>query len=33
MKLKSSFITQTIDDTQFLVPLGNEKFHGIVRNN
>ena len=33
MKLKSSFVTQTIDDTQFLVPLGNEKFHGIVRSN
>lgn len=33
MKLKSSFVTQMIDDTQFLVPLGSEKFHGIVRNN
>ena len=33
MKLKSSFVTQTIEDTQFLVPLGSEKFHGIVRNN
>ena len=33
MKLKSSFITQMIDDTQFLVPLGNEAFRGIVRNN
>lgn len=33
MKLKNSFVTQMIDDTQFLVPLGSEKFHGIVRNN
>ncbi len=33
MKLKSSFVTQMIDDTQFRVPLGSEQFHGIVRNN
>ena len=33
MKLKSSFITQVIDDTQFLVPLGAESFRGIVRSN
>ena len=33
MKLKSSFVTQKIDDTQFLVPLGNEAFRGIVRSN
>ncbi len=33
MKLKSSFITQDIDDTQFLVPLGGEAFQGIVRSN
>ena len=33
MKLKSDFITQVIDDTQFLVPLGKESFHGIVRSN
>lgn len=33
MKLKSDFITQVIDDTQFLVPLGRESFHGIVRSN
>ena len=33
MKLKSDFITQDIDDTQFLVPLGAEAFQGIVRNN
>ena len=33
MKLKSEFITQTIEDTQFLVPLGGEAFRGIVRSN
>ena len=33
MKLKSSFVTQKIDDTQFLVPLGNESFRGIVKSN
>ena len=33
MKLKSDFITQTIDDTQFLVPVGAEAFNGIVRSN
>ena len=33
MKLKSTFITQDIDDTQFLVPLGAEAFQGIVRSN
>ena len=33
MKLKSSFLTQVIDDTQFLVPMGGEAFSGIVRNN
>lgn len=33
MKLNPNFITQEIDDTQFLVPLGSEKFHGIVKNN
>ncbi len=33
MKLKSDFITQTIDDTQFLVPVGAESFQGIVRSN
>lgn len=33
MKLKSDFITQVIDDTQFLVPLGGETFQGIVRSN
>ena len=33
MKLKKEFVTQTIDDTQFLVPVGAEAFHGIVRSN
>ena len=33
MKLKSDFITQTIEDTQFLVPIGAESFQGIVRSN
>ena len=33
MKLKSYFITQTIEKTQFLVPLGGESFQGIVRSN
>ena len=33
MKLKENFITQDIDDTQFLVPVGAEAFNGIVRNN
>ena len=33
MKLKSDFITQTIEKTQFLVPLGGESFQGIVRSN
>lgn len=33
MKLKSNFITQTIDDVQFLVPVGGEAFSGIIRSN
>ena len=33
MKLKTDFITQDIDDTQFLVPIGAEAFSGIVRSN
>lgn len=33
MRLKDSFITQDIDDTQFLVPVGAEEFNGIVRSN
>lgn len=33
MRLKSDFITQDIDDTQFMVPVGGESFKGIVRSN
>lgn len=33
MKLKADFITQDIDGTQFLVPVGGEAFRGIVRSN
>ena len=33
MKLKTDFITQDIEDTQFLVPIGAESFQGIVRSN
>ena len=33
MKLKSDFITQTIDGTQFLVSIGAESFQGIARSN
>ncbi len=33
MKLKGEFITQDIDDSQFLVPVGAEAFSGIVRSN
>lgn len=33
MKLKKDFVTQVIDGTQFLVPLGGEAFRGVVRSN
>jgi hypothetical protein len=33
MKLKSNFLTQTIDDTVFLVPVGNGAFNGMIRGN
>lgn len=33
MKLKNDFITQVVDDTQFLVSVGAESFNGIVRSN
>ena len=33
MKLREDFLTQNIDDTQFLVPVGAEAFHGVVRSN
>ena len=33
MKLKPNFIIQEIDDAQFLVPVGEGAFSGVVRNN
>ena len=33
MRLKDDLVTQDIDGTQFLVPVGAEAFHGIVRSN
>ena len=33
MKLKETFITQNIEDTQFLIPVGAEEFRGIARSN
>ena len=33
MKLKPDFITQYIEDTQFLVSVSRDSFNGIVRNN
>jgi hypothetical protein len=33
MKLRPDFITQDIDNTQFLVAVGAEAFSGIVRSN
>ena len=33
MKLNPSFITQTIEETQFLVPIGQTSFHGLVKSN
>ena len=33
MKLKDSFITQNIEDTQFLVSVGDQSFNGVVRSN
>ena len=33
MKLQEGFITQDVDDTQFLVAVGREAFSGIVRSN
>ncbi|MBR0134842.1 MAG: PqqD family protein [Clostridia bacterium] len=33
MKLNPNFITQVIDDVQFLIPIGGEAFSGIVRSN
>ena len=33
MKLKDSFVTQQIDDTQFLISVGGEDFGGMIRSN
>ncbi|MBQ4307231.1 MAG: PqqD family protein [Lachnospiraceae bacterium] len=33
MKLKDSFMTQDVDGTQFLIPLGEGEFSGIARSN
>lgn len=33
MKLKDNFITQDIEDTQFMVAVGETSFNGIVRSN
>ena len=33
MKLKEDFVTQVVDNTQFLGPVGAEAFQGIVRSN
>ncbi|MBP1587381.1 MAG: PqqD family protein [Clostridia bacterium] len=33
MKLRDQFITQDLDDIQYLIPVGGEAFSGIVRSN
>lgn len=33
MRLKQNFLTQDVDDVQFLVPVGAETFYGLVRSN
>ena len=33
MKLNPDFVTQTIEDSQFLVAVGLDSFNGIVRSN
>ncbi len=33
MKLKNNFVTQDIMDEQFLIALGEEPFHGMLRSN
>ncbi len=33
MKLKEGFVTQDIEDTQFLVPLSTDAFSGYLRSN
>lgn len=33
MRLKNDFIIQVIDGVQYLVPVGEEQFSGMLRNN
>ncbi len=33
MKLKNDFLTQQVDDIQFLVPVGPNSFYGVARSN
>ena len=33
MKLRENYITQVIEDVQFMVPVGAKAFQGIARNN
>ena len=33
MKLKPDYLTQEIDDVQFLVPVGAGSFNGLIRSN
>jgi hypothetical protein len=33
MKLKEGFVTQNIEDTQFLVPVSTDEFSGYLRSN
>ncbi len=33
MKLKDGFVTQQVDDIQFLVPVNTDAFSGLVRSN
>ena len=33
MKLKANFLIQTIENVQFMVPVGAEAFNGVVRSN
>ena len=33
MKLKDRFVKQMIDDTQYLVAVGDEPFNGMIRSN
>ena len=33
MRLKNDFVTQVINGVQYLVPVGEEQFSGMLRNN